>query len=190
MPSVTFSSNSRQFLQNNKEKQIEFLAEVQVKISALNRLFIGKIQREQMNFPRNNGTKHSGPRAFGTRVITGQLKRGWYDQVIMNNQHINARVWSTTPYAPMHENANKDGTPNNGTFQVPAHTRRPPADKRSFDIKTKRALQKPSYTIVVKAHAVHFTKRLHVGEAWQNDYMPAMRVAINKAFEKTIGDVK
>ncbi len=99
MPSITFTSNLPKFQQATKEKQGEFIAAVQLKLDRLNRFFIGKIQKEQMNF-----RKDGPPVPNGTRVQTGMLKRNWFQQAVVTGQSVKARVWSTTPYAPLHEN--------------------------------------------------------------------------------------
>ncbi len=98
MPSITFKSNTAAFLAANKEKQGEFVDAVKLQLDRLNRFFIGKIQREQMNF-----RKDGPPVANGTRVQTGMLKRNWFQQAVISGQSVMARVWSTTPYAPVHE---------------------------------------------------------------------------------------
>ncbi len=98
MPSMTFKSNTVAFNKANKDKQTAFVGAVQIGLDRLNRFFIGKIQREQMNF-RKDGPVQSA----GTRVQTGMLKRNWFQQAVVTGQSVMARVWSTTPYAPIHE---------------------------------------------------------------------------------------
>ncbi len=98
MPSITFKSNTQAFLKANKEKQVAFVANVQLQLDRLDRFFIGKIQQTQMNF-----RKDGPPQKLGTRVQTGMLKRNWFQQAVVTGQSVMARVWSTTPYAPIHE---------------------------------------------------------------------------------------
>ncbi len=167
MPSFTLESNFAAWNMARNEKRAEFKEKLQVGLKDLNLLFIAKIQQEQMNFPRSGGT-----RSFGTRVITSQLKWEWKEATVGANQAILCRVWSTTPYAPMHENAEKDGAPTDGVYSVPEHSR------------TSRTTGKTS---IVRQHLVYFPKRLHVGEAWRQDYARGFVKRVNKIFAETIG---
>ncbi len=151
MPSMTFKSNTAGFLKAQKDKQVAFVGAVQNQLDRLNRFFIGKIQREQMNF-----RKDGPPQASGTRVQTGMLKRNWFQQAVLNGQSIMARVWSTTPYAPIHE--------------------------KGATIRRNSAFGRPT-----KPFMAVYPKRLRIGESWEKDYMPNMRLRINQAFTQTIG---
>lgn len=151
MSSFSLQTNSPAFQKANKAKLAAFLERAKYELDRLNRFFIAKIQREQMNF-----RKDSPVNTMGTRVQTGLLKRNWFDRVITATGSIQTRVWSTTPYAPVHEYG--------GLF------------RRSS------AFGRPTQPFWVQYH-----KRLRIGQAWEKDYGPAMRVSINKAFADTMG---
>jgi len=165
--SFTLETNYGAFKRANDAKQNLFFEKLNPALQKLNLLFIAKIQEEQMNFPKSGGT-----RSFGTRVITGLLKRSWKESTITTRQSIMTRVWSTAPYAPMHENAEKDGTPTDGVYVVPEHT---------------RVLKKRERVSIVKQHLVYFPKRLHVGEAWRTDYSRGYVKTVNRIFAEVFG---
>jgi phage gpG-like protein len=110
--------------------------------------FINMIKKDQMSYSKE------GPAMLtGTRVQTGKLRRDWYNTNIRQNQSIKAMVWSTTPYAPLHEEGGL--------------------------VRKTSAFGKAT-----RPYWVHYQKRLHVGEAWQQDFEPKMQANINAAAAK------
>lgn len=158
MASFTLTTNTQGFLSAQMKKRTDFMAKAIQLIQQDTLYFIALIQSTQMSFPRR------GPvREDGTRMQSGDLKRGWFNEVVAPNQAIQARVWTRIPYAPYHENG--------GTFEVPEHERH----------------MKSGKVVTVRAHSITFQKRLHIGEAWTQDFLPKMRDAINTAFAQTMG---
>lgn len=98
MMGMTFKSNTKVAMAATGAKTKNFLSLVQKSLDRAAMVFIGNIQETQM-------TGHYGPGgSLGTAVRTGMLRRGWFkEMVIKNNNAVLARIWSTTPYAPLHE---------------------------------------------------------------------------------------
>lgn len=92
---TTIRTNTDKFLTANRESRVRFLEDVKKKLPAAEIEFIGKIKLEQM----------SGQQGYRyTNVVTNQLRGDWYSSTsVTPNQTIQAQVWSTTPYAPIHE---------------------------------------------------------------------------------------
>lgn len=166
MPTFSLESNLGAFKAAGEEKQNRFLEAVQKSIALANLKFISEIQNRQMSFSRDQA-----PTLMGTRWVTGRLRNNWYQSALATGKSILTRVWSTTKYMPMHENATKDGTPTSGVYTIAAHSRR----------------NKNGTTSVVRAHTIHMPKRLRVGEAWEKNYPRMARAAVDMAFKATIG---
>lgn len=93
---VTIKTNTEKFLAANRESRVKFLEDVLKKLPAVTVEFVGKIKLEQM----------SGQQGYRyTNVVTDQLRGDWFTKAeVTSNQSVKAFVWSTTPYAPLHEN--------------------------------------------------------------------------------------
>ena len=98
MPTFALTTNTPRFLASSIDKKAEFLFKASQMIAQETLFFIAAIKLKMMSFPRSGP-----PQSDGTRVQTGMLRRNWFNQVVAPNQAIQAKVWSTTPYAPMHE---------------------------------------------------------------------------------------
>ena len=152
----SLSTNTEAFVSSNAESRRNFLIAISQKLPGAVVSFIGKIQQEQMSGRHGDS---------GTNIVTNQLRLGWNQPngeglksvSVDQNQYVKAMVWSTTPYAPYHENG--------GTYQVPQHF----------------SMSRNGKSFSVRAHPVHYTKRLHIGEAWEADFAPSMVGVINDA---------
>ena len=147
MPSFTLKTNTAEFLAKNTASRNLFLEDVQTRLNRAELFFIGDIQKNQM-------TGHFGPGGtLGTRVVTGMLRRNWFQKTIIINKKIKALVWTTTPYAPLHEEGGL--------------------------VRKTSAFGKPT-----RPYWVHYTKRLHIGEAWDTQFQVTMKKEIDASAVK------
>lgn len=154
-------TNTEQFLQHNQEKRREFIEDVALRMAQGELLFITDIKQKQMSGQRGS---------LGTNVITDMLRSKWFNTTIRQNQNVKAMVWSTTPYAPLHEEG--------GTFMVPAH------GVKEHMRKSKNGVEYNVAAHIVMDHQVVFHKRLRIGEAWEQTFIPNMRKQIDASAAK------
>ncbi len=157
MPSV-IKSNITPFIQGRVQNRAKFLDAVSNRLGRAELLFIGDIKAKQMSGQHGS---------TGTNVITGMLRRQWYNTTIRQNQSVQALVWSTTPYAPLHE----DG----GIVRIPGHT------VRAHMRRGKKGGSHPVRAHAVASHWVQYHARLRIGEAWERDFVPEMTRIITQA---------
>lgn len=170
-------SNTEKVLQASGAARQAFIEDVARRIAQRELLFIADIKSKQMSGRQGD---------LYTNVVTGMLRRNWFNTTIRQNQSIKAMVWSTTPYAPHLEL--QDGEQAVSPVQVREHVvgeyyRRTRAQGPA---KSKRGKPPQAETLVrahtVRAHWVLSYKRLRIGQAWQSDFAPKMREDINAAF--------
>ncbi len=169
-------SNTGKIVEVGRKASADFLADVARRLLRRELQFIADIKSKQMS--GRNGDR-------GVNVITGNLRRKWFNEVVPQNQHVKAMVWSTTPYAPHLEQ--QEGRPMAEQVQIAEHTvneyyRRTRAQGPA---RSKRGKAPQAETLVkahtVRAHFVLVRRRLQIGQAWRADFIPKMREDINAA---------
>lgn len=155
-------SNTERMVAGNAGARAAFMEDVARRMAQRELVFIADIKSKQMSGQKGN---------LYTNVITGNLRRKWFNTTIRQNQTITALVWSTTPYAPHLEG--ETGPVRVAEHVVREHTRAGRGGKAH----------------VVRAHSVraHWVLRhgrLRIGEAWTRDFIPKMREEIGSAMAK------
>ena len=169
-------SNTERFIATNQAARAAFIEDVASRMAQQERLFITDIQSKQMSGQKGK---------LYTNVVTGNLRRKWFNQTIRQNQSVKALVWSTTPYAPHLELQEGESNPapvRIGEHMVREHYRTVQAQGPA---RSKRGKRPQGETLVrahvVRAHWVLSYKRLRIGEAWEKDFIPKMRENITAA---------
>lgn len=158
MPSI-IKSNVSVVVSSNQAKRAAFMDGAANAIYRATNDFKNKIQDERM---------HRQATGVGTNVVTGMLRRDWFNLAIRENQTIKALVWSTTPYAPIHE----DG----GAYEIPGGTVK--AFTRKGGVKVRSHWR--------SGHFVHYKSVLGIGEAWEKDFLPMMEKQLIAMAAKTL----
>lgn len=169
-------SNTGKIVEINRKANAEFLADLAQRLNRSELGFVAEIKSKQMSGQQGK---------LYTNVITGNLRRKWFNEVVPQNQSVKAMVWSTAPYAPHLEL--HDGEQAASAIRIPDHTVQEHYRqvRAHGPAKTKRG-KAPQASILVRAHTVraHWQmsyKRLRIGQAWQSDFMPKMRQDITAA---------
>ncbi len=149
MPSAEWKENGDKLRAKLEGLRPKFLGALEAKLHNEELVFISGIQQKYMS----GGGRTSPITPYSTRVITGQLRRNWFNQTVAQGQGITARVFTTTPYAPVHIYGG--------------------------DFTRNTAWGKPS-----KSYTVHYPARIRVGEAWQADFVPQFKRAMQAAFQE------
>lgn len=169
-------SNTERVVSSNQAARAAFIEDVAKRLAQREMLFIADVKSKQMSGRQGH---------LYTNVVTGNLRRKWFNQTIRENQSIKAIVWSTTPYAPGLEL--QEGEQEASPVRIPEHTVREHYRRvvAHGPAKSKRGKRPQAETLVrshtVRAHWVLSYKRLRIGQAWQADFIPKMREDINAA---------
>ena len=95
MPSFTLKTNTAAFLTSNQESRAKFFTAATSNLDREELFFIGRMQETRMSGRREDPVSDDQ-----TRVQTGMLRRNWFNNTVQQNDGIQFKVFSTTPYAP------------------------------------------------------------------------------------------
>ena len=169
MPSVQWKIDSDKLRKKLADLEPKFLGALGDKLGRMSLQFISDIQTKYMNF----GGRKSPIVANGTRVITGMLKRNWFNQLAIDGEKLVCRVFSTTPYAPVHIYG--------GDYQRYA---RSSLGHRTIKRSGVSARSRMAH-ITTMAHMAHYPARLAgIPNDWNNQFIPAFRTAMHDSFQE------
>ena len=163
-----------------------FMFNLKKRVELMELEFIHKIQADHMTV----GGRTSPKSPNGTRVITGMLRRNWFPQTVVTNNAITARVFSTTPYAPIHiygGDVTRYARSSLGSRTNKQYTIRYAQSNLKTRVTRQKQIMRAKSVLhpVTNTHQARYPARLAgIPGDWEKDFQPKFQQAMVAAFQE------